>query len=535
MKQYCNVARYKGQLLVRELIDGHEVRRKVKFSPHLFQRCAEDKADARDFYGGPVQKRQFKNNYEMKEFMDLYSDIENEIWGTTDPIAQFIYEEGYDTTDSKNIVTSYLDIEVCTRSKVDGMWVDGGFPNAHDASFPINAICDYRSNDEKYHVFTTAAGWTKEKSVLKYADQVEYIYCQTEQELIKEWMKFWVHNTPNIISGWNVQTFDIQYIINRIKRLFGEEAANHISPWKIVNTRNVKNKFGEYETAYDIIGIDVLDYIELYKKYRYKPREKYSLEYISKCELPEEPKLEFNGTHGSLYYDDPVYFVDYNIHDVRCVTRFESKFFFIDLAIFLSYYSNINFEDNYSPIKIWENLIYKECMKNNIAIPIRKHLPPKESYEGAYVHPPVTGLKHCICSFDYTSLYPKIIEQWYIGADVHIRGEKRMELYDELIAILRNSSNQNCKKMLEEINTSGLFLNYYIENDIPAEVTEFLKRKGVSLTVNCEFYDISKHSICNSLITQLFLERKADQKKSFEFKHKAQDIKAELEKRGIKV
>lgn len=535
MKQYINVARYKGNLLVREIVDGKEIRRTVKFSPHLFKRCSETETDFKDFFGGSVKRVQFSNQFEMKEYIDLYSSMDGELWGTSDVVSQFIFEEQYDTFDLKNIKISSLDIEVCTRSKENGVWVDGGFPNAHDAAFPINAICDYRYDTEKYYVFTTAKGWTKDKSVLKYSEQIEYIYCSSEVQLLKKWISFWCKNTPHIVTGWNVLTFDIPYIINRIKVIFGPEHIKYISPWKIINQKNVKNKFGELESSYDIVGISVLDYIDLYKKYRYKPREKYSLEYISRCEIPEEPKLEFEGTHGSLYYDNPIYFVDYNIHDVRCVNRFENKMHFIDLVVHLSYYANINFDESYSPIKIWENLIYKRCMENGIATPMRFHIPVKQSYEGAYVHDPNPGLKGTIASFDYTSLYPKIMEQWYIGADVHITGNSKDKLYKEFISTLKNSKDPLCKKMLSEIENTGIFLNYYIEHDIPKEVTEFLQHNGVSLTVNCEFYDITKKSQFVGLITQLFNERKSDKKKSFEFAHKAEDIRLELEKRGVKI
>ena len=535
MKQYVNVARYKSNLLVREIVNGQEVKRKVKFSPHLYQRCNKNESDFKDFFGGYVKRLQFDNQFEMKEYVDLYSSMENELWGTLDIIPQFIFEEQYDTFDLKNVKISSLDIEVCTRYKDNGNWVDGGFPNAHDAAFPINAICDYRYDTDKYYVFTTAAGWSKEKSILKYSDQIEYIYCSSELQLVKKWINFWCKNTPHIITGWNVLTFDIPYIINRIKFLFTMEDIKYLSPWQIVNQKQVKNKFGEFESSYDIVGIAILDYIDLYKKYRYKPREKYTLDYISRCEIPEEPKLEFEGTHGSLYYDNPVYFVDYNVHDVRCVNRFENKMHFIDLVVHLSYYANINFADNYSPIKIWENLIYKRCMENGIATPMRFHTPVKQPYEGAYVHDPKPGLKGTIASFDYTSLYPKIMEQWYIGSDVHITGENKSKLYEEFISILKNSKDPLCKEMLSEIQTTGIFLNYYIEHDIPKEVTEFLQKKGVSLAVNCEFYDITKKSQFVGLITQLFNERKSDKKKSFEYAHKAEDIRLELEKRGIKV
>lgn len=537
-KQYINVARYKNQMLVREIVDGKEIRRRVKFNPSMFQ-SSQVPTEYQNFYqNGYVSRCTFDNSYDMKTFIDEYKDIPNEVWGNPDITSQFIYEEKYDTTDSSQVITSYLDIEVCTRYQdANGNWVDGGFPNAADAEFPINAICDYRSNDKKYYVFSTALGWTPEKSQLHFKDEVVYVPCVSEEDLLKKWLYFWQKKTPHIITGWNVESFDIPYIVNRISRLYGKDVANKLSPWDKVDQKTIHGAFGNDQSIYIIQGISTLDYLELYKKYRYIPRERYTLGYISQCECPNEAKLEFKGTHGSLYYDDPVFFVDYNIQDVRCIVCFERDLGFVNLACFIAYFAGVNFGDNFSPVKVWENLIYKTCMDSNIIIPLKDHSVKKESFEGAYVHPPVPGLKGCICSFDYTSLYPSIMREWYIGADVYVKNERREMLRESLKAVLDNNSEKDprCKKMLTEINMTGIFNNYYIENDIPECVTEFLQKNNVSLSTNFEFFDISKQSIFVDLITRLFKERKADKKTSFKHKHNAQDIQKELERRGIKV
>lgn len=535
MKQYITANRYRNQIYVRELVDGVEYRRKVRFQPYIFQRSSKP-TEYKDFYGnGYVKKVTFQNPFEMKEHIDLYKDIPGELWGNKDIVAQFMYDEKYDCYDFNNLIVSYLDIEVCTRSMGEnGEWVDGGFPDAAEAKFPINAICEYRSDTKKYHTFTTAAGWVKSKSQLKFADEVEYIFCRDEEDLLKKWLSFWVKNCPHITTGWNNKLFDIPYIVNRLKILFGIDIANRLSPFNVLEGKEVSAGFGNKLQSYEILGVAIIDYLDLYKKYRYTPREKYTLDFISRAENPEEHKLEFKGTHGSLYYDDPVFFVDYNIQDVRCVVNFEKKLQMIQLATYLSYFSNINFEDNFSPIKIWETIIAKSCLDEGIVIPTRFKTPEKKPYEGAYVHEPVPGLKGCIASFDYTSLYPKIMELFYIGADVHQTGEAKKKLFDSLLKVL-DDGDEKCHSMLSEIKTTGIFNEFYINNDMPEDVTKFLKEQGVSLTTNCEFYDVSKKSIFVSLITKLFLERKSDKKTSFKYKHQAQEIREELKKRGIEI
>ncbi len=122
---------------------------------------------------------------------------------------------------------------------------------------------------------------------------------------------------------------------------------------------------------------------------------------------------------------------------------------------------------------------------------------------------------------------------WYTGDDVHQKGEDRQKLYDGLLNVMKNDTE--CKEMYKEILQTGIFNEYYINNDIPKSVTKYLKEKGVSLTTNCEFFDVTRKSVMIDLITKLFKERKADKKTSFNYKHKAQDIAEELERRGVKI
>ena len=534
-RQYVNVARAGGFILARELVDGKECMKREKVHPVAF-RTTSKKTEWRSFRDDCyLDEHWFDSVGDLNRFLDDNKEWENEVYGCNDLVIQHIWNAEYDEKDTSRLNISFLDIEVCTRQKVGDEWIDGGFPEAKDARFPINAICDYRSNDKIYHVFTTAPEWTPEKSQLKYCDQVEYIYCKSEVELLRKWLNFWMKSYPHIITGWNVKTFDIPYIVNRLNNLFGEKAAkNALSPWKMINARVEKTPFGSIDW-YDVVGISILDYLELYKKYRFVPREKYTLDYISRCENPEDVKLRFEGTHGSLYYDDPAFFVDYNIQDVRCVVCFERDLQFISLAAYLSYFSGINFEDSFSPVKVWETLIYRHGMERHMVVPwkFKDREIHKEHYEGAYVHSPVPGLKKCIASFDFTSLYPSIMRLWNTGDDVHKKGEERTELKNEFMNLL--GSSEECRPMLEEISKTGIFNEFYIEHDMPQVVTEWLQDKGVSISTNCEFFDVTRTSIIIELISTLFKERKADKKEAFRLKHLAQDAKEELAKRGVSV
>ena len=67
---------------------------------------------------------------------------------------------------------------------------------------------------------------------------------------------------PTIITGWNIDGFDIPYLYNRTKRTMGHQIANVLSPIGIVH-------YNENKRRYKIAGVSCLDYLALYKLYNY--------------------------------------------------------------------------------------------------------------------------------------------------------------------------------------------------------------------------------------------------------------------------
>ena len=113
---------------------------------------------------------------------------------------------------------------------------------------------------------------------------IQYHKCKNETELLAKFLGYWIKNYPDVITGWNTRFFDIPYIVNRIKNVGGEAAANRLSPWKLVSERNLMIG-GRMNYGYDITGIQQADYLELFKKfgYSYGPQESYRLDHIWLC------------------------------------------------------------------------------------------------------------------------------------------------------------------------------------------------------------------------------------------------------------
>ena len=78
-------------------------------------------------------------------------------------------------------------------------------------------------------------------------------------------MDWWQQNTPEVITGWNCEFYDIPYLTGRIERIMGEKTMKKMSPWNILR-RNEIVIAGRKNISCDVAGISVIDYLDLYKK-----------------------------------------------------------------------------------------------------------------------------------------------------------------------------------------------------------------------------------------------------------------------------
>ena len=226
-------------------------------------------------------------------------------------------------------------------------------------------------------------------------------------------MKFWCKNHPDVITGWNVKFFDIPYLMNRMRKLFDNDVINKMSPWNYINAERVQmgNKNVQY---WNMLGITVLDFFDLYKKFTYVRRESYRLNYISRIELGEEKVENPYDTFKDFYTKDYQRFVEYNIQDVELVDKLEDKMRLIELCLTMAYEARVNYIDVFSQVRCWDTLIYNHLRQKNIIIPPRVEHDKNTKYEGAYVKDPSLGMHDWIVSFDLNSLYPHLIMQYNI-------------------------------------------------------------------------------------------------------------------------
>lgn len=414
MEFYTNISRYGNQLLYRGYKDGRRIQTKIPFSPTLYVPVEKSTAwKALD--GKSVEPVRLETMREAKEFLERYKDVSNfEIYGNTNYIAQFVAEKFPNEIkfDPSLINITTIDIEVAS---------DEGFPEPEQANYPITAITIKNNIDNTFYVFGLG-DYDVSKSIMK-DNRVKYEKCRDEHELLIKFIAHWgtPSHMPDVVTGWNIRNFDIPYIINRAARIVHEDTIKKLSPWGRVEEKQVTMQKKQVQ-MYDIIGVAQLDWMDLFKKFGYTfgPQETYRLDHIANVVLGEH-KLEYDGTLHSLYMTDHQKFIDYNIRDVDLVDRMEDKVGLIVLCFTMAYRAGVNYNDTFGTTAIWDSLIYRYLLPQNIVVPPNKES-IKEPYDGGYVKDPHCGVHDWVASFDVNSLYPNIIVQWNMSPETIVKG-----------------------------------------------------------------------------------------------------------------
>ena len=420
MSFYTNVQMVGDNLLYLGYENGQRIQRKFKFSPTLFvvtdRKTKHKTLDGR--YAKPVK---FDSIKEARAFAEKYKHIENfEVHGYDRYLYQFISKEFPKEVDYeiKSLKITSLDIEVACEN---------GFPNVQECSEPLLSITVQDYINRKIKVWGT-------KPYTNNRDDVEYVLCDGEEHLLRCFLDYWITNFPDILTGWNVELYDVPYICGRMERLFGEKEMKQMSPWGIVHREEMEIK-GRNQILYNMYGINVVDYLDLYKKFTYTNQESYRLDHIANVELGQR-KLDHSEFENfkDFYTKDWQKFIDYNIIDVELVSRLEDKMKLIELAIALAYDAKVNIRDVYYQVRMWDTIIYNFLKDKGIVVPPAKRSDKNEKYEGAYVKEPIPGRYDWVVNFDLNSLYPHLIMQYNISPETLLEKRHPSATVDKLLA-----------------------------------------------------------------------------------------------------
>ena len=342
-------------------------------------------------YGDKLQK---VYKFEKDEDGLFESDVMPEIRTLVD-----MYHESEEVSEGHKVLV--LDIEV---------EVTEGFPDVRRADNTITSIATYDDLTEEYHCFVLDT-----KNEVEDSEQIHSY--DNEYDLLKNFMTKYLEIAPTILTGWNIEFFDMPYLFNRMEQVLGYDMATCLSPINIVKRIDRDN------LSIKIAGVNTLDYFQLYRKFTFSERSSYRLDAIGDYELGER-KVEYEGTLNDLYENDINKFIEYNIHDVRLVKMLDDKLDFIEIARGLAHLGHCGYEDIFMSSRYLEGAILTYLKNKNIIAPNkpknRATKNPDEKFVGAYVQEPQKGKHRWVYDLDITSMYPSCIMSLNISPETKI-------------------------------------------------------------------------------------------------------------------
>lgn len=402
---YTNVSLNRDDILLRGYENGERVQVRIPYKPTLYEHSKDGSGEYRNIRGAKCFAIKFDSISEARKHLKQFENVSGKtIYGLSNFVYTFINEHyKYIDYDPKMISKVNIDIEVAA---------DQGFPDIQTADKEITAIT--LKKDDIYIVL--GCGEFKTDN-----EKVKYIRCADESELLLKFLDVWRSKSvsPDLITGWNVEMFDIPYIVNRISRVLGTHMAKKLSPWELLEERKIEIAGKDYQ-AYVPVGISTLDYLQLYRKFSFTMQESYRLDHICNIELGER-KMDYSEYDSlfDLYKKDYQKFIEYNIRDVDLVDRLDDKLKFIEQVFAIAYDGRVNYQDAFTSVRMWDIIIHNYLLSQKIVVPQNKKGEKERQIIGAYVKDPQVGMHKWVVSFDLNSLYPHLIMQYNISPETY--------------------------------------------------------------------------------------------------------------------
>ena len=386
--------------------------------------------------------------------------------------------------------------------------VTQGFPNIKKAENKITSIAFNDPILNTYFCYVLDPSSELETDVKRTNGDI-IVSFKDEYDLLNAFFKKYMEIQPTILTGWNVEFFDVSYLYNRTCQILGQNIANLLSPIQQVY-------WSDFHNRYKIAGVNILDYLALYRKYTFSERPSYRLDDICEYEVGEK-KVAYEGTLNDLYKNELEKFVQYNLQDVKLVKKLDDKLDFIEIARGLAHLGHIPYEDVFMSSRYLEGAILVYLRKNNIVAP-NKHKKDGntkfEKFMGAYVQEPQSGKHDWVYDLDITSMYPSCIMSLNISPETKLG---KIEGWNPEEFLKKDN-----RKTYSLINNGNL-INRYTET----ELKKMFENESIGIATNGVIYRTDKDGLLPALLRKWFDERVEYRKLSKKFHEEGDKIKSD--------
>lgn len=463
---YTFVGKYGNKILWRGYENGKPFTREVAYKPTLFIPTKDTDSEYKSLITKrPLQPKTFDRMSDANDFIEQYKDVNGfDIHGNSNFVATFIHDNYPDNIDFDESLINLFSYDIETN-------ISDGYPNMETCDKPITSIAlKYRKKKE--YVLLGQKNYDRHETLTDIdPENIVYEQFDNEKALLRRFVEIWCSDYPEVVSGWNVQYFDIWYTFTRIKHHFGENTLKRMSPWGIIK-KTSKELYNKVQRTYDIMGVSIVDYMDAFKKfgYKYGTQESYKLDHIASVvlgetklsyerfgnkidthrfisdgakgikipddvpdeeldekemlvrrrdilkqkheEKPDDPKIKEMLIKYTILADDAYhqFGLDYNLKDTRIIEMLEDETALLSLVFAVAYRGGSNFKDAFGTVGIWDTTLYRKIRAEGMVPPIKRGGKSElGELEGGFVKDPHVGIHDWVVSFDLDSLYPHLM------------------------------------------------------------------------------------------------------------------------------
>lgn len=265
------------------------------------------------------------------------------------------------------------------------------------------------------------------------------VVCNTEKELLQKWIKFIRNIDPDIITGYNINNFDWEYIYKRCKLLDIELDLQYLTrlhdyPAKFKTETLVSNAYGEnifkFISAPGILNSDLYTIIKREKKLPSYKLGFVATEYIGDQKDPITALNLFNMEQGTA--KEIAIIIHYCVKDCTLVIDLILKLCIVTNNIAMANVTWVPIEyieSKGQQIKVHSQLLY-EARLNDFLVPTipykdSSQVKKEEKFTGATVQEAEAGAHfEQISGLDFASLYPSIMIANNYSYETMVKGPK---------------------------------------------------------------------------------------------------------------
>jgi len=238
--------------------------------------------------------------------------------------------------------------------------------------------------------------------VRKGEEQTERIFVGDEECIIKEFERFVQETDPDIITGYNIDNYDITQIMHRA------EVKNIAYP-RLARNKHQLRQHDRFWRATGRVIADAWWHTKLMKHPKRETLNAVAQQYLGK------KKLEIVASNIDKHWEtEREKVMEYCLNDARLALELLIIVKAVDKGFNIGAIAKLplNYAMENKTTQLIDSLLIREADREGYAVPCTRSKSEgeeEEPIEGAYVHETATGVRNWIATLDCKSMYPNIM------------------------------------------------------------------------------------------------------------------------------